>query len=299
MSDRREASAHKLLESMPDGVVISDAEGRIVYVNRRAEEITGYKRPELRGQRIELLVPRRLRSIHKKHRGDYTAKPSRRPMGSAERDFQVQRKDGSEISAEISLGPLTTADGPQVIAVIRDISERRRFEAALEHQALHDPLTDLANRTLFFDRLSQAINGARRDRKQVALVVLDLDKFKLVNDTFGHAQGDVVLKQLAARLVERMRATDTAARLGGDEFAWILPRMAGRAAAEHMVRDWLRAIDGTYSIRRKRIELAVSAGMALYPEDGGDAATLMRQADGALYSAKRSGGGFATVRLAC
>lgn len=284
---------------MPDGVVISDAAGRIVYVNRRAEEITGYKRRELQGQRIELLVPRNLRSLHKEHRRDYNAKPGRRPMGSAANDFQVQRKDGTEFSADISLGPLATASGPQVIAVIRDISERRSFEAALEHQALHDPLTDLANRTLFFDRLSQAINNARRDRKQVALVILDLDRFKQVNDTLGHAQGDAVLKELAARLVERLRATDTAARLGGDEFAWILPRMAGSAAAERMVRKWLRGLDGVYSVGGKRIELAVSAGMALYPDDGDDVNTLMRQADGALYSAKRAGGGFASAGLAC
>jgi len=284
---------------MPDGVVISDAAGRIVYVNRNAEQITGYNLKDLRGRQIELLVPRRLRSIHKERRRKYNAKPSRRPMGFADHDFKVRRKDGSEFSADISLGPLATAAGSLVIAVIRDISERRKFEVALEHQALHDPLTDLANRTLFFDRLDQAVNGARRDRKQLALVILDLDKFKLVNDTFGHAQGDVLLKQLAVRLVERLRATDTAARLGGDEFAWILPRMAGRTAAERMVRKWLRALDGVYSVGRKRIEVAVSAGMALYPEDGGDVATLMRQADGALYTAKRSGGGFATAGLAC
>ncbi len=281
---------------MPDGVVISDALGRIVYVNRRAEEITGYKRRDLRGRGIELLVPRRLRAIHKEHRRDYNAHPGPRSMGSAEHDFKVQRKDGDEFSADIALGPIASATGPQVLAVIRDISERRRFEAVLEHQALHDPLTDLANRNLFFDRLNQAIHSAQRDRNRVALVILDIDQFKMVNDSFGHGVGDVVLKELAARLVQRLRATDTAARLGGDEFAWILPRVADPVAAERMVRKLLRTLKGSFQVDDERIEVSVSAGMAIYPDDGDGVRALLRKADHGLYSAKQAGGGFASER---
>ena len=287
-------SDHELLELMPDGIVISDALGRIIYVNRRAEEITGYRRKDLHGRRIELLVPRRLRAIHQEHRREYAAHPGPRSMGSADHDFKVQRKDGTELSVDIALGPIASAAGPQVIAVIRDISERQRLEVVLQHQALHDPLTDLANRNLFFDRLKQAIHGAQRDGNRVALVVMDLDEFKEVNDSFGHGVGDALLKAVAARLVQRLRATDTAARLGGDEFAWILPGVADHVAAERMVRRLLRTLKGGFSVGKEMIEVSVSAGMAVYPDDGDDVRTLLRKADLGLYSAKQAGRGFAS-----
>jgi diguanylate cyclase (GGDEF)-like protein/PAS domain S-box-containing protein len=289
---------HELLEGMPDGVMLVGADGLIIYANRRAEKITGYTRHELRGHPIELLVPQRLRANHREHRREYGARPSPRSMGAAEHDVRVRRKDGSEFSADIALGPSASTCGPEVVAVIRDITERRKFEVMLEHRALHDPLTDLANRTLFFDRLSQAILSGRRDRSQVALVMLDLDKFKLINDAHGHAVGDAVLKEFAARLAAGLRRTDTAARLGGDEFAWILPRIADRTAAELMVRKLLHPLNGSISVAGERIDVAVSAGVAVYPDDGDDVDTLMRQADRALYSAKRDGRGFASARLA-
>jgi diguanylate cyclase len=293
------ALEHELLEWMPDGVVVVDAEGLIVFANRRAERITGYRRQELRGHPIELLVPQRLRAIHREHRRDYYSRPAPRSMGGAEHDFRVRRKDGSEFSVDIALGPLASAGGRQVVAVIRDITERRRFELLLQHQALHDPLTDLANRTLFFDRLRQAVRSARRDRRHVAIVMLDLDRFKVVNDAFGHAVGDAVLKEFAARLAVRLRTTDTAARLGGDEFAWILPGVADRAAAERKVCQLLQALKGSLSIAGERIHVAVSVGMALYPDDGDNVDRLMRQADRALYSAKRDGHAFESACLAC
>lgn len=286
------ASDHELLEWMPDGVVVVDAQGRVVFANRQAHRMTGYSWRELAGHRIELLVPERLQAVHRRHRGDYyAAHAGPRLMGGADHDFRVQRKDGSEFSADIALGPVQTPSGPQTVAVIRDITERRRLEAALEHQALHDPLTDLANRTLFFDRLNQALVSARREGKKVALVILDLDAFKQVNDAFGHAIGDELLKALAIRLRAGLRATDTAARIGGDEFAWVLPRVAGHQAAERMLRRRLNALQITFANDRERMAVRVSAGIALYPDDASDVDALMRFADAAMYSAKRKAGG--------
>jgi diguanylate cyclase len=290
----QKVSDHEVLERMPDAVVIVDADGIITYANRRAERITGYSSSELRGHTIELLVPARLRTIHKVHRREYSERPASRSMGTASHDFNVRRKDGSEFPADISLGPLKGEGGPGVVAVIRDMTERRRFEALLEHQALHDPLTGLANRTLFLDRLKQAIQSARREGRHVALVMLDLDKFKLLNDAYGHAVGDAALKKFAAKLPLRLRATDTAARLGGDEFAWILPGTADREAAKRMVRKLMMGLEGSLSIAGRTMVVRVSAGMALYPDDGRDVDRLMRVADASLYSAKRSGGGFVT-----
>ena len=288
---------YELLESMPAAVVVSDSEGRIVFANRQMERMTGYARQELARYRIEVLVPEPLRTAHRKHRRDfYLTRAGPRSMGAAQRDFPVLRKDGSEFYADIALGPLRGPGGQQTVAVIRDVTARRSLEAALEHQALHDPLTDLGNRTLFFDRLNQAILSSDRDRNRVALVMLDLERFKVVNDAFGHVVGDKVLKQLASRLATGLRATDTVARLGGDEFAWILPRISGREAAERMVRKLMRALKRSFSTGGHRIEVAISAGIALYPDDGENSAMLMRHADAAMYAAKRAGGGLGLIR---
>jgi diguanylate cyclase (GGDEF)-like protein/PAS domain S-box-containing protein len=274
---------------MPDGIVVVDAGGRIVLANRRLEQLTGYRRRELLGRGVELLVPSSLRAAHRRHRADYHARGAeRRAMGRVDRDFRVRRKDGSEFSADIALSPLSSGSALQVVAVMRDITERKDLEAELEHRALHDPLTGLANRTLFFDRLRRAMLGSRRDARRMALVMMDLDCFKVVNDRYGHLVGDLVLRELGARLRSAVRATDTVARIGGDEFAWIVPRLAGRAAAARMVRKLERTIGTSLSVDGQRIEVSIAAGIALYPDDGAVADDLMRNADLALYSAKRS-----------
>lgn len=287
-------SHFELLEWIPDAIVISDSRGRIVFANRHVEEMTGYNQRELLGSPVEMLVPEPLRAIHRNHRRAYYAgRAGPRPMALGGRDFKVLRKNGGELFADISLGTIRTPGGHHVISVIRDFTERRRLEAALEHQALHDPLTGLANRTLFFDRLNQALSSASRDQRQVALVMLDLDGFKDVNDAHGHAVGDQVLKKLAGRLCKELRATDTSARIGGDEFALVLPRIAGTTAAERMVRKRLGDLQGVYTIGRRRIVIGASAGVAMYPHDGSDADTLLRHADSAMYFAKREGRGVA------
>lgn len=285
---------YDVLESIPDAVVISDARGLIVYANRRTEGLTGYRRRELVGSSIELLLPETLRIVHRAHRRDFMAGRARaRAMGTADHEFFLRRKDGTELATDISLGTMRTADGMNVIAVIRDFTEHRRLESALEHQALHDPLTGLANRSLFFDRLRQAVSSSRRDQKPVALAIIDLDRFKLVNDEHGHAVGDLVLKLFAERLSHGLRESDTAARIGGDEFALLLPRIAGRRAAERAVKRRMSGLQGLYPVGRRRIAIAASAGVALSPEDAVDTDSLLRHADSAMYFAKREGRGVA------
>ncbi|HEX7262809.1 MAG TPA: sensor domain-containing diguanylate cyclase [Candidatus Dormibacteraeota bacterium] len=285
----------ELLDRLPDGVIVVSKGGSIVYANRQIERLTGYRRMELLGQTMELLVPQRLRSSHRKHRRAYTSHPRRRPMGRAERDFLLRRKDGSELVVDIALGPIGRPQEGEIAAVIRDASDRKRLEADLEHRALHDPLTDLANRNLFFDRLNQALLATQRNRQPSALVMLDLNRFKSVNDAFGHVTGDAILRQVAAKLQSGLRATDTVARIGGDEFAWILPGIGSLNAAARKVRALLRAMPRRYSVGGKRIEIGISAGLALFPDDGDTVDALMRGADVALYRAKRQGLSLALV----
>jgi len=283
-----------LLDWIPDGVVVSDTRGTIVFANLSVERMTGYRRDELVDSSIELLVPERFRNVHRRHRARYNSSHSGpRHMGGAEHDFMVRRKDGREIAADIALGPVDTSDGSLVVSVIRDMTERKELESALQQRALHDPLTGLPNRILFFDRLKQALFSARRERKQVALVMLDLDGFKEVNDVHGHAVGDAFLKELGVRLGAGLRGTDTVARIGGDEFGWVLQQVAGQAAVERMVRKRIRALEQPVQADRTQIAVAVSAGISLYPRDGKDLDTLMRHADAAMYTAKREGRGLA------
>jgi diguanylate cyclase (GGDEF)-like protein/PAS domain S-box-containing protein len=276
---------HRLLESIPDAVVVTAPDGDIVYINRAVEVMTGYRRRELVGRKVEVLVPARLRGIHVRHRRSFYSRGVARLMGEAGSDFTLRRKDGAIVAVEISLGPA----GEDTVAVIRDVTERKRMEAELEHRALHDPLTNLANRSLFFDRLHQAIHSARRQGTQLAVVMLDLDGFKAVNDAYGHAAGDQVLKIVATRLGQGMRAEDTAARIGGDEFAWILPHVTGRPAVNRMVQKRLEAARNPIVVDGETVEVGVSAGAALYPADGRDADTLVRHADSAMYAVKRNG----------
>ncbi|HEV2140265.1 MAG TPA: diguanylate cyclase [Candidatus Dormibacteraeota bacterium] len=276
-------SKHDVLEAIPDAVVVTDRQGNIVFVNRAAEAMTGYERKALIGRAVETLVPERWRGIHVRHRRTFYGRGAPRLMGDGTKDFSLRRKDGAIVPVEISLGPV----GADTVAVVRDVTERRRMEAALEHRALHDPLTDLPNRSLFFDRLRQALHAARRDGSQVALVMLDLDGFKAINDTRGHATGDAVLREVAARLRLGLRATDSAARLGGDEFAWILPRVTSRRSVEAMVRKRLAVAQEPVNLEGQEIDVGVSAGIAMYPDDGQDPDTLMRRADRAMYSVKR------------
>jgi diguanylate cyclase (GGDEF)-like protein/PAS domain S-box-containing protein len=268
-------------------VLLCDTLGRIVEANQSLEQLTGYSRDELVGRPVEMLVPAQARSRHRLDRRRYQARPRRRAMGSLDSDYMVQRKDGSTFSADIALGPVTTEGGRYAIAVLRDITSRKLLEAQLAHRSLHDPLTGLANRTLFFDRLRQAMQQARRDRRQVALVMLDLDNFKSVNDRHGHQAGDEVLRKVAARLARGLRGTDTVARIGGDEFAWILPGVSGRQAAMVMLAKLLRAMPARIASGGKSIEVGVTAGLTLFPDDGDDVDTLMRVADVELYAAKR------------
>lgn len=276
-----------LLEAVPDGVLLCDSRGRIVIANTRLAEMTGYTRDELAGSTVELLVPEGLRARHRADRQGYERRPRTRQMGSVDHEFRLRRKDSTTFPADIALGPVDTGHGRLVMAVVRDVTDRVELEAQLAHQALHDPLTGLANRTLFFDRLNQALQQAVRDRKQVAIVMLDLDEFKSVNDAYGHKAGDQVLRKVAGHLGAGLRATDTVARIGGDEFAMVLPSVGGRQAAMVMLAKMLRAVPARIAVGRKRIEVGVSAGLALYPDDGADFDTLMRAADVEMYAAKR------------
>jgi diguanylate cyclase (GGDEF)-like protein len=173
--------------------------------------------------------------------------------------------------------------------VMRDISRRKALENRLTHQAHHDALTQLPNRALFHDRLEQLLTQARRRKRSVALLFVDLDRFKIVNDTLGHASGDALLVETANRLRACVRESDTVGRFGGDEFAVILGDLNDRGDAVRVAQKIIEAVSRPLMLKGREIVLGASAGMACYPGDAGDAKSLLRNADVAMLRAKQLG----------
>ncbi len=208
----------------------------------------------------------------------------------------LSRENGERRYIEVRLLP-QVGDHAEVLgcfAVTTDITEHKLAEERIRSIAHHDSLTGLPNRLLFNDRLDQAISLAKRESRQFALLYLDLDRFKVVNDTLGHAAGDALLQAVAARIRGEVRESDTVARIGGDEFAVILPDIAGREEAQTVARKIIAALAPPFRLASQGpiAEIGTSIGIALYPADGLDADALVKAADAAMYGAKQAGSGF-------
>jgi diguanylate cyclase len=210
-----------------------------------------------------------------------------------EAEATARRADGREFELDMQLVPVE--DGGQLthwVAFLRDVTTTKRQVSSLQHQAMHDGLTNLPNRVLLFDRLDQAINNARTNESIVGLMLMDLDRFKEVNDTFGHQFGDALLKQVAFRLQNQLQSHDTVARLGGDEFAIVLASLSHGDGAAAIARRILNTLEQPFVVDSQVLEVGASIGIAIYPDHGSDARTLMRRADVAMYAAKQSQSGY-------
>jgi diguanylate cyclase (GGDEF)-like protein/PAS domain S-box-containing protein len=277
-----------LLESAPDAMILVDRDGVIVRANQQAERLFGHQREKLIGAPVEILLPSRFRTAHRRERGGYTAAPVSRPMGEGQ-ELLAMRADGSEFPVDISLSPIQTAGGEVLYAAaVRDITQRRRVEEALAHQANHDALTRLPNRTLLLDRLEQAVARGRRSRGHVAVLFLDLDRFKLLNDSGGHAVGDQVLVTVAERLTAEVRPGDTVARFGGDEFVVVCEGMESVDDVVLLSDRISLALAKPFPVGPDEVFLTVSVGVAL-AQDPMPAEELLRNADAAMYRAKEQG----------
>jgi diguanylate cyclase (GGDEF)-like protein len=202
-----------------------------------------------------------------------------RPAGACH-----QRPDGTCI--DIRFVPV---EGGGFVTTYMDITERRQSEARIKYLATHDGLTDLPNRAMFAELLNESIKTAQRYKKKMALLFIDLDRFKVINDTLGHADGDALLLEVASRLRQALRTSDVVARLGGDEFVVILPEVAGEQEVAVVARKLLSAIMKPVILSGQECRVTASIGVALYPEHGNDKQTLTKNADRAMYLAKEEG----------
>lgn len=294
----------RIFEFTPDALLVVDPTGRITLVNAQAESLFGYRREELIGQPVEILVPARYAARHAGHRASFGGEVHSRQMGSAVELF-ARRGDGSELPVDIMLSPMALGEQRCTLCIVRDISERKaaadklrqqteelqRLHAALKEQASRDSLTGLLNRRAFHELATQMLKTAHRRKESVALFMIDLDHFKRINDRYGHAEGDLVLKRVADVLLATARDNDLVARFGGEEFVMALLGVdeAESLIAAERVRNAIAGIPDT----RQRI--TTSIGVATFPPkvEKSDTALqlegLLAEADRALYAAKRGG----------
>jgi diguanylate cyclase (GGDEF)-like protein/PAS domain S-box-containing protein len=270
----------RAVEHSPSSTLITNAKGVIEYVNPKFTQITGYTADEAIGR-----TPRILKSGETPTAIYADLWRTIRAGGEWRGEFRNRKKNGDLYWESASISPVTNADNEitHFVAMQEDITERKEQAAALEFQALHDALTGLPNRSLLYDRLRQAIHNARRRNESFALLMMDLDRFKEVNDTLGHLNGDRMLQQVAQRLAHTLRESDTVARLGGDEFAMLLSNDAGVEVAEKLAQ----ALTPSFDIEGQPVDANASIGIVHFPEHGDDVDTLLQRADVAMYMAKR------------
>ena len=283
--------AQVTLNSIGDAVVTSDLAGNVTYLNRVAESMTGWTHADALGRPISTVfnildATTRVAAANPMLR----AIAEDRTVGLATDSVLIHR-NGTESSIEDSAAPIHNRSGQVIGAVIvfHDVSESRAMALQMAHLAQHDFLTSLPNRMLLSERFAHAIRLAQRHHKQVGLLFLDLDHFKDINDTLGHAVGDLLLQSVANRLVECVRATDTVCRQGGDEFVILLAEIDRPQDAAHVAQTLRDALILPHRIGEHTLQVSPSIGISVFPEDGQDVETLMKNADTAMYHAKASG----------
>jgi diguanylate cyclase (GGDEF)-like protein/PAS domain S-box-containing protein len=273
------------IEYSNDGVVLIK-DNTYLYINERFLKMFGYKNKE------DALKNNIYNNVHPEDREGLrefmsNVEEALRPPRLYE--FRGVRQDGATIYIEASITHITYQGELAILAFLRDVTERRVAEETIRRLAYHDALTGLPNRVLMSDRLTVAMARAERTRKKLALMMLDLDKFKEVNDTLGHATGDLLLKAVAERLTQSLRKNDTVSRQGGDEFIVILPDLADKNDAGMLAQKILHLFHKPFHLVKQTISISTSIGIALYPDDGITVDELIKHADIAMYEAKKKG----------
>ena len=291
ITDQKQAieQMHKLssaVEQTADAVIITDPQGVIEYVNAAFERITGYSRDEAVGQTPALIKSDRQEPEFYKNLWRTIL------SGEIYNDIFVnRRKDGKLYYEEKTITPLKDASGriTHFVSTGKDVTERTRILERLQYMAQHDALTDLPNRTLLLDRLKRALVRARRHKRILAVMFIDLDRFKNVNDSLGHEAGDQMLQQLSERLQQCVREDDTVARFGGDEFVILLDDMDRESDIREMAQKILGGLASPFQVGSQQLYISASIGISLYPYDGDDYSALLKNADVAMYRAKELG----------
>jgi len=291
ITERRQGESYKaqlaaIVESSNDAIVVKDLNGIITSWNAAAEELFGYRSSEIIGSSVLTLIPpdcleeeNRIMSLIK--------------SGKRTDHFETVRwrKGRKPIDVSVTISPVKDSAGNIIGAskIARDITQRKESQERMEYLAHYDSLTGVPNRALFADRMRIAIENASRYSFRLALLFVDLDRFKLINDSLGHEIGDKLLKVVAKRMQSTVRQTDTVSRLGGDEFVVLLGRIHAATEAARVAEKLIAVLSQPYQIEQHELLLTASIGISVYPDSGKDASSLMRNADASMYSAKGQG----------
>jgi diguanylate cyclase (GGDEF)-like protein/PAS domain S-box-containing protein len=281
----RESEAHfrALVEQASDSFYVHDIEGRFIDVNQRGCDCLGYTRDELLGMSLaDIDVDLSI----KKLKGLLGPVTIRTPIALESRH---RHKDGTVFPVEIRVGPIEIDGHQHLLSLVRDVTERKELQDHIQHLAYHDPLTNLPNRAMFNRHLSHAMIQARRYFKGLAVLFIDLDRFKNINDTLGHDAGDRLLQEMARRLQSSLREGDLVARLGGDEFVILIEEVTDLSHVSQVARQVLTSLVKEYPLDGQLIHITASIGISTFPEDGRDEFSLMKHADVAMYRAKEGG----------
>lgn len=278
----------KILEMAAEGIISIDPKGKLLSFNRAAQTIFGYEVEEVIGENVSMLMPPLHQDSHDEYLSRYLQTGQQHVIGKT-REVQGRRKDGTPFPLELSITEIKYGGTHLFTAVLRDVSEQKLALKRIEQLAHFDSLTNLPNRSLFYDRIGQSITMAKRNRNSVALLYIDLDGFKQVNDKLGHHVGDLLLQQVAARLRLCIRESDTLARLGGDEFTMLLNDANDRGNVEMVAQKIISSIDQPFNLEGQSVHVGASVGIARYPYDAPTSGALLIVADKAMYAAKAAG----------
>ena len=288
---KEKVRAEIALNSISDAVICTDINGNIDYLNHAAEKMTGWSRSEANGQAIEKVFNIISATTREPACNPVEAVLLSNKPSSIAADTMLIRRDGVEISIEDSTSPIHNWDGELtgVVIVFHDVSFSKAMATKMAHLAQHDFLTNLPNRVLLNDRIAQAITLANRHHTQFALLFLDLDNFKHINDSLGHATGDKLLQSVTQRLKDCVRESDTVSRQGGDEFVILLAENKNSNDAAVSAQKILDELKAAHHVGKHQLHISTSIGISVYPADGLDAETLLKNSDTAMYFAKDKG----------
>lgn len=283
-----ESRMQAMLNNVDEGVVTMSETGVVELFNPGAERLFGFSREDVIGKNVSILMPEPYQSEHDTYIEHYLRTSEARIIGIG-REVTARRKNGETFPVDLRVSEFFLAGRRHFIGVMRDITQRKAAEAQILHLANHDALTGLPNRNLIQDRIQQAIARAPRSGVGLAVMFIDLDRFKNINDTLGHSMGDLLLKEVAGRIRACLREEDTVGRQGGDEFIVLLASLDKPQGAAVVANKILSALSAPYPIGGEILHTSASIGIAVYPDDGSDVETLLKNSDTAMYQAKESG----------
>ena len=287
--EKSQSQLQAVIHNAMDGIITFNDACQIMGFNPAAEAIFGYLLLEILGSNVNILIPEFARSESNATNNGCLHSVFGGSIGVRGREMTAIRKNGEQFSMELSASEMVLGGERYFIGIVRDITERKLAEQKITYLAHHDYLTGLANRALFVDRLEQAISLAKRSNYKNAVLFLDLDGFKQINDLLGHDVGDLLLHDVAERLKKIIRNSDTVARVGGDEFTIILNNIGTDQDASRLAHNIIDDLSAPFYFKGHRCQVGGSIGIALFPDDGEDSTTLLKHADQAMYRSKQKG----------